>query len=351
MTVWICGTSVSLSREGYTSQLGASLQRDGVLRNISVGDQTSICGLIRVLQHEEEFRPGDVMVWEYPLLDILLEDIFGAEDILQAMRIAWTRLRAWGVHVVVLKVTPRDDYARAGPMEQEIDRLLRHHAVPSIDTRRIAAGLGMATLANDYSDDRHPRPESRLVGEIAAEIAAFDKQNHGRKAAPLRVPCGTEWQWFAAGRLDAEQVVPVVRQNSLVRIEGVSLSPATSRLHLPPLARIVAVGAIGTHEAGSLWCGHKACEPASLRLTDDIGLPFLVRTTRLPCVRGRVTSLVSAPDYAFRRDAWADYGHKRVGEPHAAEVFGVLGELPAPATRPAEIRVSRFWRRGACSSA
>jgi hypothetical protein len=330
MTLWCCGTSVSLGREGYTRQLAALLPADMSIRNISVGDQTSICGLIRILQHVNEFLPGDVLVWEYPLLDILLEDIYGHDDIVHAMQVAWSKLQTLGVHVIVLKVIPRGDYHLPRPIELEIDVAISHHGATVIDTRQIAGKLKITSPEDEYADDRHPRPDSVLLPAIAAEIFSLIQHMHGQIPRRPDVPFETKWHWFEAGTLEAEATAPAERQNSHVSIKSVVLAPGVSRLRFRKLSRIVAIGTICTHDAGSLWCGHKACAPASLRLTEDIGLPFLLRTSRLPCVRAGIASLVAAPDYALRRDAWADYGHKPTRDANSVELFGILGDVSVP---------------------
>jgi hypothetical protein len=70
MTFWVCGTSVSIKR-GYVDHLTRMIAPEQ-LENISIGDESSLMGLMRVHSVQHKFARGDVLVWEFPLLDIFL---------------------------------------------------------------------------------------------------------------------------------------------------------------------------------------------------------------------------------------------------------------------------------------
>ncbi|MGB8635459.1 MAG: hypothetical protein WCD66_11960 [Rhodanobacteraceae bacterium] len=77
------GTSISIEDGGYAVRLqDRARQEPGVdCTNLSVGDQISMMGCMRVMQHLDQFSPGDVVVWQYSLLDTLPTDTcFAASD-------------------------------------------------------------------------------------------------------------------------------------------------------------------------------------------------------------------------------------------------------------------------------
>src|SRR3569833_1183009 len=106
---WIVGTSVSIEDGGYVTRLRQRLQAAGEsLSNLSVGDQTSMMGYMRLLTHATQIARGDVVVWEYSLLDSLLTDsIFVVSDVHKARRYAWALAKHRGAQVVVVLTPPK----------------------------------------------------------------------------------------------------------------------------------------------------------------------------------------------------------------------------------------------------
>lgn len=353
-TLWIVGTSVSIESGGYVAQLQAAAP-DWRLRNLSVGDQTSMMGYLRVLQHRAQFARGDVVVWEYSLLDHLLtQGLFDRGDVRRARRFAWNLLRELGVGLVVLFTPPREDLGARTEIERECAEDAARMGAPWFDLRDAFAELGIDAPHKHYRDDRHPRVDSpavaRWVERLREAIAGAAAPAHALDEAELAEP----WQWLDAETLAANAGRGTrTLKNSLMTLEAVPLA-VDDRMALPATRRVVALGVVSTHASGGAWCGHPGCPPASTRLPADLSYAFLLRVTGLPCIRAHIDQIVSAPGWAYRNGHWRDYGQALVSEPGPVEVFGALIDTaahgqPAAYTRPTlaeriERRIRRWWR-------
>lgn len=75
MKIFISGGSNSVMKKGYTYFLKKYLAQSGLLsnieiKNISVGTNTSLMSLMRLLQTETIINSGDCIIWEYGVNDI-----------------------------------------------------------------------------------------------------------------------------------------------------------------------------------------------------------------------------------------------------------------------------------------
>ena len=337
MTIWIFGTSVSAQRGGWSSRLGA-LTGEPIV-NMSVGDQTSIMGFSRLSSTSNRFVPGDIVVWEYPLLDILMIDFFEEADILAAMLNAWHAAMIMGAHVIVLLVTPRRDVAAASDFEIRINAVAMEAAVSRVNLRDYFDSDD--DLVEHYSSDRHIRLDSNLLDRLAA--AVYEEITDCRKRPiPSRLARhpGPVWHWWTAEQMGATNIL--LRENSLVSAEVGWLDALGSEsLHVPAHDRLICAVVMSYHSSGSLWCGHIFCPPASCRLPEQFNYPFLLRTTRIPCLRRKVERLWATPEYALQQGAWSDYGFVNSSDANPIEVVGVVtadhgtmqNDLPGPSCR------------------
>lgn len=330
-TLWIVGTSVSIEHGGYVTQLQAlAAERGWRLRNLSVGDQTSVMGCMRVLAHRSEFARGDVVVWEYSLLDHLLtQGIFPPNDVRSARRFAWNLLRELGVPVIALLTAPREELANQTPGERELCSDAATIGVPVIDIRALFVELGITDPHRHYRDDRHPLVDSPVVALEVARI--LDSADEGTVAtASLEDPASAQpWQWIDAATLAQNGGLGLQTfANSLVSIQAVQLA-IDDRAYLPATRRVVALGVVSTHASGGAWCGHPGCPPASTRLPADLPYSFLLRATGIACIRAHVDRIVSAPEWAYRNGHWHDYGQAECRESATVAVFGALIETSA----------------------
>lgn len=338
--LWIVGTSVSIEDGGYVTRLAARAAEHGIVtRNLSIGDQTSVMGYMRVLGSRDEIHAGDAVIWEYSLLDTLLtESLFDASDVHHARRLAWRCLLKRGANVIVLLTAPKKHLHRRSACEEAIARDATAIGLPCIDTRELFNALGVGDAAAHYRDDRHPRLDSPLVDTMvdAALAHMLAPQSISREAAIESLCANTaqNWHWLDAQTLAAASGIPVRNfHNTLLSIDAVPLAP-DGGLAVPPLRRIVGVGCVSTHESGGLWCGHPGCPPASLRLPAELPYPFLLRTTAIPCLRGEISRIVCAPAYAYARGVWCDYGQALSRASAEVGVFGVLYETGTDAQIP-----------------
>lgn len=320
MTIWIFGTSVSAQREGWTTRL-AAYSHEPII-NLSVGDQTSIMGFARLSNIINKIIPGDIVIWEYPILDILMVDIFGEGDILAAMHNAWSTATMMGCHVIVLLMTPQRDVGAPSDFELRIVAAAREAVVSIVDFRDYFTSIGDPT--EHYSDDRHIRLDSILLDRIAAAVCEeiITCRQRPEPSHPPR-PAVPVWHWQTAVQMGARETS--MRENSLVSVEVGRLDASgMETLYVRPHDRFIGAVIVSDHSAGSLWCGHVLCPPASCRMPEHFENPFLLRMTRIACLRGKVERLRAAPEFALQRGAWSDYGFVNSTDANPIEIIGVV---------------------------
>lgn len=338
--LWIVGTSVSIERGGYVSRLeqGAS---EWQVRNLSVGDQTSMMGLMRLLMHRDDIAPGDVVVWEYSLLDHLLtEQAFDRGDVRRARRQAWNLVRELGAGLIVLFVAPREELGARTPIEREAAEDAAQMGAAVLDVRALFTELRIPDPHQHYRDDRHVRADSPLVPLLASRV----REVANRVDAPARAleheELDAPWRFVDAKGL-AQGVGRTTTRfgNSLMAFDALRLQVDESAF-FPATRRVVALGIVATHASGGAWCGHESCPPASTRLPQELPYDFLLRVTGVPCIRAHVDRIASAPGWAYRRGFWCDYGQALSDAPGEIALFGALLET-APFGMPADIRRER----------
>lgn len=333
---------MSIEAGGYAERLAQRVRGElGIAHvNLSVGDQTSLMGCMRVLSRLREFAPGDIVVWEYSLLDTLLTiRQFAPDDVRDARRLAWDRLLERGADIIVLLVPSKRHTARRSRCEREIADDARALGLRLVDLRDLASRRGIGDPAAHYRDDRHPHVDSPLVDAIVTEL--FDEIARGLARAATgdarqHLCDGIRWQWQDAAMLaPAEQDRIETFRNSLLAVDALTLAPgqrADARLD----GCVVAVGVVATHASGGLWCGHVGCQPISTRLPEGLPYDFLLRSLVLPCTHDDATTarLACAPAAAFANGLWPAYGHANRREPGEIAVFGVLVDVGSRGKRP-----------------
>ena len=207
--LWIVGTSVSIEDGGYVTRLAARAAEHGIAtRNLSIGDQTSVMGYMRVLDARQDIAAGDTVVWEYSLLDTLLsKSLFNANDVHNARRLAWQCVLERGANAIVLMTAPKKHLHRRSPCEDIIARDAASIGMPCIDTRELSKALGIRDAAAHYRDDRHPRQDSPLVDAmvdaVLAHMQAPQSATHDTAIEWLRANTTRNWRWLDAQKLAA----------------------------------------------------------------------------------------------------------------------------------------------------
>jgi hypothetical protein len=327
----VIGSSVSIEDGGYVTHLAAQLLERGIaLRNLSVGDQTSVMGYMRTRMHLNEMAAGDVVAWEYSLLDTLLtERLFPAADVHSARRRAWVCLLERGVSIVVVLSAPRQYLDQLTDCEREICDDAQQLGLDIVDMRELFCQAGIIDPHAHFRDDRHPRVDSAIVPCIAnavvAAVTSVRAIDRCRVSAWKRTRVSKRWRWIDAATLKNRADRPAQSfSNALVSVHAIIFSSGT-RFRLPR-SRLIAVGCVSAHDSGALWCGHTGCVATSVRLPDDLPYAFLLRVTGVACQRN-VEDICGAMPVAFANGIWADYGQAAYATPGKVAVFGILLEI------------------------
>lgn len=329
-TLWVIGTSASIGKRRYAGLLAAAAP--GILvRNISVGDQTSMMGLLRVLTHRSEFRAGDTVIWEYSLLDHLLTlGPFDSRDVSRARRTAWNLLQEMEIGLVVILTPPLDAILSRTEAEREAVQDAAAIGATVIDMRDLYAELGIVDPRAHYQDDRHLCPGSPVHALLVSRLLLGVHSGNAIRGR-LAIPESSvkAWKWLGASELASGAGLATRHlANSLLEVEAVELS-IDQQVSLPPTRRIVALGIVSTHMSGGAWCGHRGCPPASTRLPSSEDYSFLLRVTGLPCLRAGIDAIervVSAPAWSYCNGSWRDYGQELSDSPDQIAIFGALVE-------------------------
>jgi len=307
--------------------------------NKSVGNATSIMGLMRLFQTIEQISPGDVVLWEYPILDILMSDLYGAAEIMSAYRIAWQRIAKKKAQMIVVNINPRQAIldGRDGELARQIH----------IDAHTKSLGwvaMRDVMIANRITEPKmqaaHYGGENGHLFSDSPMLAAFSVAVWNEIDRRLGEHFDTfgegwslpSWLWYDGPSLRTEHQPDVIEfANTLMSVRALQMKPNNSAYVLPkPARRVVALGLVTTHRSGAVWCGHACCGPASARLPVGDGHPFLLQSSRLPCVRDHIISLQSAPPHAMRRSIWADATQARCADDGDSAPVALFGALIEP---------------------
>lgn len=338
---------MSIEDRGYATHLANAVRALGWgFRNLSVGDQTSVMGWMRLMQHATELHRGDVVVWEYSLLDQLLpQGQCAAEDAQTARRLAWNELSRRGVGLVVAMTPPVHGVGTLHAVEREYLADATETRAAVVDLREVAAALGVRDLAASYRDDRHPGGTPLLPAYADAILSAARRVPATARPRWNGLP---EWTWMDAKTLAAGRPLAEFR-NALVQTAVLPLEP-DEWVALPPGARVAAAGVASTHESGGLWCGHAGCPPASTRLPAELHYRFLLRATGTACRRPQQARIASAPSWSFTCGHWRDYGQDTCTVAAPIAVFGIAVVVPPASRWPAaaawRLSLGRLFRGG-----
>lgn len=310
------------------------------LRNHSIGDQTSIMGNMRLRQTLANIAPGDVVVWEYPLLDALLTEAgTDADMVVSAFSDALRLIDDRHAQSILVEITPRAAIiGKTRPaILNEITRIAHAFGVPVIDTSEVCKSLGLheAGWADEYSDDRHLLQHSdvsqRLAQLIVDRLADLRKHESLRRAVVSQSLLEVEWHSLEslANRVTNDHRPPQssreIYANSFLSCDALVLREDD----FVPIERTdrLVIGVVSSVDSGFVWCGHLGCPPASTRLPEELSkFKFLLRTTRLPCMRIKAPLMVrAAPAWSLQGSIWGDYGQSLERHEAPVAVFGALG--------------------------
>jgi hypothetical protein len=332
--IWIAGSSVSIEEGGYATKLRLALAEVGIpLTNLSIGDQTSIMGAMRILSHEDCIGAGDVVIWEYTLLDAMIGHWkFAHKDVTGARRAAWERVTQRRAHVLVVMWPPRDRIAALTPQEQQTLQDALELGFEVIDVRAIARHLRIENPATEYRDDRHPHADSILSKATASMAAAYARSRHGTplaedaylRFANWRRADDRLWRWIGARDLAASNDVELHQaSNSLLSVDVIRLECGSS-VRLPfGLTRVVA-GVLSKHDSGAIGCGHWFCGASGTTLRPTLEFDFLIRAANIFCWYGTIHQITSV---RHTRRIRASFNAARRGRTGSVEIFGVLGKI------------------------
>jgi hypothetical protein len=199
------GTSNSILRPGYIENLEQMLADKGIpLYNRSVGESTSVMGLMRLHQCLENISVGDVVVWEYPILDVMLRDFYGESEITNAYRMAWTLAAEKGAQIVVVYINPlqallnRADDRLARQIEGDV-RMASLGWVTMRDTMVQNGIVEPSNQAEHYGGGNgHLIPGSVMIGAFADAIYKEILNRVGAASDGLFHKWGlSKWTWVA----------------------------------------------------------------------------------------------------------------------------------------------------------
>lgn len=166
MTIFVIGGSNSILRGGWTRRLPELAEGEPVA-NLSIGATASITGLYR-LMFTADPAPGDTIIWEYALNDIIHVDSFhlGADYLLRYVEILLDHCIAREIRFVALLFVPQ--VAERAGAEPEYKARLRH----LFDRRGVA-----------YADI--PAEFRTLTGTPCLEAEHFETPNHYHTGSPI----------------------------------------------------------------------------------------------------------------------------------------------------------------------
>jgi hypothetical protein len=328
--IWIAGTSGSIEIGGYVSRLSiCAAERGYALRNLSVGDETSLMGCIRVLSHQQSISQGDVLIWEYSLLDALLGPNFVHSDVRDARRMAWDTVLSKGGHVIVVMVPPRPGMKRLTRHERETLADASARGQLAIDVRDLFEKLEIKHPKLEYRDDRHLSHNTPVLTLLVEKLISAIGERHGshepkfftNEASGVRAATKAPLTW-----IEPEQFCGLAHgslrtlSNSLLSLRVREIRRTDVVVLGAAATRCAYVGVISRPNSGAIWCGHDNCPAVATALPTDTPHNFLARTIQLPCQRRAKTLSISSRNEASLRTS---YGTRRcVGD--GVEIFGLL---------------------------
>ncbi|WP_068305525.1 hypothetical protein [Pararhodobacter sp. CCB-MM2] len=157
MTIYICGGSNSILKDGWT-RVFSSDPIDGSVVNLSIGGTHSITALFRAL-FTADLKVGDVLLWEYCLNDInqLRRSPHNAQGLLSYFEILLTHCAQMGVRVGALLLTNQAEAASGGGKRYRIRlrKLLDAWKVPFAEPNaEYCEAAGIEALGEDFYQDR-----------------------------------------------------------------------------------------------------------------------------------------------------------------------------------------------------
>jgi hypothetical protein len=167
---------------GYVSRLSVrAVERGYALRNLSVGDETSLMGCMRVLSHQRSISQGDVLIWEYSLLDALLGPNFVHADVRDARRMAWDAVLSKGAHVIVVMIPPRRGIKRLTRHERETLADASVRGQLAVDVRSLFEDLKISDPKLEYRDDRHLSHSTPVLTLLVEKLICAIGERHGSR--------------------------------------------------------------------------------------------------------------------------------------------------------------------------
>jgi len=277
-------------------------------------------GLMRINQNINDILPGQFVIWEYSLLDEILAPFYPEAVVFSAMLQAWHLIMSKGAFVVVVMTPPRESILPSR-LETRIYSKAISLGIPVLNLRDLL-GTG-ETFDDHYRDDRHPNEKgilpSRTAQRLVELFSTYDPMP-GEQNCP---EFGKPYRWIGVDELRQANGKETNYENSLVKVSAARFDPGQA-FCMGGHHNVIAVGIVAHSESGALWCGHAPCAPASC-VPSPNGYPFLLQSTRLPCVHESIDRIVCRPDY-WPITSWSDYGNISSDGASPIDVFGILVE-------------------------
>lgn len=250
MTIYICGGSNSILKDGWTRVFSTN-PPDVPVVNLSIGGTHSITGLYRAM-FTADLQPGDVLLWEYCLNDInqLRRSPQPARGLLACLEILLTHCAQRQVRVGAMLLTNRAEAASGADKRYRVRlrRLLEEWQVPYADPNaEHCEATGAPTFDEElYQDNQHYAMDTPFMDDLRSrgltllseakvpQMAARRFAGVGRGMAHLD-------QWSGAE--------PELAGTSLVRLRAWAPEPEL-RITVPCDATLVAAALFISEEGG-----------------------------------------------------------------------------------------------------
>lgn len=220
LTIFICGTSNSVMRNGWVPVFRDAISSEEQVENLSIGGAWGLIAAFR-MSFGIELKPGDTILWECAVSDE--NYIYGGVDERHCLKYCEYLIRMaqrQGVRFLPLIFTPKRAELEVAitSYRAALHALFEHYGLAYVDvTDELRESWGVARLEEKvYMDGAHFWPGGPIyahAGQRCAELFLADG-NMPRDIAPLYVTPDMQIEVIS----DLDQREPTRFQNSLVTL-------------------------------------------------------------------------------------------------------------------------------------